>query len=478
MSRDIVFAPAVELAAALRSGELSAREVVAAHLAQIERVNPLVNAVVTLAAERALDEARAADERLASGAAVGPLHGLPVLHKDTHATAGIRTTHGSTLFAADVPAADELIVARERAAGAISLGKTNTPEFAAGSHTFNDVFGLTRNPYDLTRSAGGSSGGAAAALACGMAPLADGSDTGGSLRNPSSFCNVVGLRPSPGRVPTYPAVSAWWTLAVQGPMARTVPDVALLLSAIAGPTDLSPIALDDPGATFAAALDRDLAGLRVAWSPDLGGSVPVDAEVRDIVAEQVRVFEGLGCIVDEACLDFAGADEVFRTLRGVNFEAALGELRDAHPESMRPSVVWNVDEGRRRTGADVARAHRRQTELFHRARLFFERFDALVLPVSQVPPFDASSEYPAEVEGVAQTTYLDWMRSAYYVSVLGSPALAVPAGFTATGLPVGVQIVGPHRRDLTVLQVGYAFERATMASTRRPAAATDHWRPR
>lgn len=468
---DIVFLRAVDVAAMLRSRELSAGEVVEAHLAQIERVNPDVNAVVTLVAERALDEAQAADDRLASGADVGPLHGIPLLHKDTHATAGIRTTQGSRVFADHVPDQDELIVARERAAGAISLGKTNTPEFAAGSHTFNEVFGLTRNPYDLSRSAGGSSGGAAAALTCGMAPLADGSDTGGSLRNPASFCNVVGLRPSPGRVPIYPDVSGWSTLTVQGPMARTVADVALLLSAIAGPTDLSPIALNDPGATFAGSLDRDLTGLRVAWSADLGGTVPVDPEVRAVVSAQAVVFEQLGCIVEEICLDFAGADEVFRTQRAINFEAGLGELRDAHPDLIKPSVVWNVDEGRRLTGAEVARAQRLHTDLFHRARRFFERYDALVLPVSQVPPFDAALEYPTEVDGVAQETYLDWMRSAYFVSVLGHPALAVPAGFSTAGLPIGVQILGGHRQDLTVLQLGHAYEQATPWAARRPDLA-------
>jgi len=472
MSSDIVFRSAIELSAALRSRELSAREVTEAHLEQIERVNPAVNAVVTLVAERALDEADAADARIASGAEVGALHGLPILHKDTHATAGVRTTHGSLVFADNVPDHDELIVARERGAGAISLGKTNTPEFAAGSHTFNQVFGATHNPFDLSRSPGGSSGGAAAALACGLAPLADGSDMGGSLRNPASFCNVVGLRPSPGRVPTWPAVSAWSTLSVQGPMARTVADVALLLSVIAGPTDLSPIALDDPGSTFAGSLDRDLAGLRIAWSPDLGGSVAVDAEVRGIVAAQASVFESLGCVVEQACIDFDGADEVFRTLRGIQFEANLGGLRDTSPDLLKDSIIWNVDEGRRLSGADVARAQRLHTELFHRARLFFERFDALVLPVSQVPPFDGAMEYPIEVDGVAQDNYLDWMRSAYFVSVLGNPALSVPAGFTAGGLPVGIQIVGAHRHDLTVLQLGHAFEQATRWSDRHPGIAT------
>ncbi|HEY2044894.1 MAG TPA: amidase [Jatrophihabitans sp.] len=471
MSSEIVFLSAVELSAALRSRQLSALEVVQAHLAQIDSVNPAVNAVVTLVADRAVAEAKAADDRLMSGAEIGPLHGLPILHKDTHATAGIRTTQGSTLFADSVPDQDELIVARERTAGAISLGKTNVPEFAAGSHTFNEVFGATHNPFDLSRSPGGSSGGAAAALACGMAPLADGSDMGGSLRNPASFCNVVGLRPSTGRVPTWPAAAAWSTLSVQGPMARTVSDVALLLSVIAGPTDLSPIALNEPGEMFAEPLGRDLANLRIAWSPDLGGSVAVDSAVRNIVTAQVSVLESLGCTVEEACLDFDGADEVFKTLRAIQFEANLGRLRDAHPDAIKHSVVWNVDEGRRLTGADVARGQRLHTEIFHRARRFFERYDALVLPVSQVVPFDGSMEYPQEVDGVAQETYLDWMRSSYFVSILGNPALSVPAGFTPDGLPVGVQIVGPHRADLSVLQVGYAFEQATRWSDNHPAVA-------
>jgi amidase len=472
MSTDLVLMTAVELAAALGARQVSAREVVAAHLEQIERVNPAVNAVVTLVAEQAAAAAAAADERLASGAAVGPLHGLPILHKDTHATAGIRTTQGSPIFADFVPRSNELIVERELAAGAITLGKTNVPEFAAGSHTFNSVFGTTLNPWDLSKSAGGSSGGSAAALAAGLAPLADGSDMGGSLRNPASFCNVVGLRPSPGRVPSWPSLAAWSTLSVQGPMGRTVADVALLLSAVAGPTELSPIAIDEPGSQFAFPLEFDPTGLRVAWSADLGGAVDVDPDVRERVAAQVRVFEELGCFVEEACPSFTGADEVFRTLRAVQFEAALGRLRDEHPDLMKASVVWNVDEGRKLTGPDVARAEVLRTQLFHRARKFFARYDVLVLPTSQVTPFDAGIEYPAEVDGRVQQTYLDWMRSCYFVTVLGNPALSVPAGFTPAGLPVGIQIVGPHHGDRRILQVGHAFEAASGWTRRHPACAT------
>ncbi|WP_086886341.1 amidase [Streptomyces rhizosphaericus] len=465
---DLCFRTALDLSALLRSRELSARELLEAHLARIERVNPAVNAIVTLVADRAREAARRADERIAAGEELGPLHGLPIAHKDLHNTAGIRTSHGSPLVDG-VPDQDDLLIERIRAAGAITLGKTNVPEFGAGSHTFNPIFGATHNPHDLGRSAGGSSGGAAAALASGMVPIADGSDTGGSLRNPASFCNVVGLRPSPGRVPNWPSLTAWGTLGVKGPMARTVADTALLLSAIAGPDARSPIALEEPGARFARPLDRDLTGLRVAWSPDLGGLVPVEPEVAAVVESAAEVFTGLGCAVERACPDLTEAEEVFRTLRASVFEVTFGPLMDRHPDGLKRAIRENAEEGRKLTGPDIGRAEVLHTLLFHRVREFFGHYDVLLLPVSQVVPFDVGIEYPTEVAGVAMDDYLDWMRSAYLISSTGSPALSVPAGFTPGGLPVGVQIVGPHRADFAVLQVGHAFERATGHWRRRPA---------
>ncbi|TDQ48778.1 amidase [Actinorugispora endophytica] len=468
MHEEIVYRPARELTAMMRRRELSAREVVAAHLARIEAVNPSVNAVVTLCGDRAMDEAAAADESLVSGVEPGPLHGLPIAHKDTHSTAGVRTTFGSPFFADHVPEHDELVVARMRGAGAITIGKTNVPEFAAGSHTFNTLFGVTRNPYDTTRSAGGSSGGAAAALACGMHALADGSDMGGSLRNPASFNNVVGLRPSPGRVPTHPEPLGWSTLSVQGPMGRDTADTALLLSVMAGPDPRSPIAVDEPGGVFAEPLERDLTGLRVAWSPDLGGALACERSVLETLTAQLGVLTDLGCRVETAAPDLTGADEVFRTLRAWVFESNLGPLLDADRSRLKPSVVWNIEEGRKLTGPDLARAERLHTEIFHRVRAFFERYDVLLLPVSQVAPFDADQEYPADIDGQVQATYLDWMRSAYWISITGSPALSVPAGFTPTGLPVGLQIVGPHLAERRVLEVGHAFEAATRFGRRRP----------
>ena len=334
MSLD-VYSSAREMAAAVRGKEISARELLDLHLDRIERVNPHVKALVSLDPERAREQAAAADETLAGGGPVGPLHGLPFAFKDTHEVAGWRTTHGSPLLADHVSTYDDLVVERVRAAGAVPIGKTNVPEFAAGSHTFNPIFGTTLNPYDLGRSAGGSSGGAAAALAGGMVPLADGSDMGGSLRNPASFCNVVGLRPSVGRVPIWPTWNSWETLSVDGPLARDVADLALLLSVIAGPTDRSPQALATPGSVFAEPLRGDLTGVRVAWAPDLGGAVEVDHEVAAVVADQAAVLESGGARVVPAAPDLSGADETFRVLRAWLFDYKLADLLAAHPDGFK-----------------------------------------------------------------------------------------------------------------------------------------------
>src|SRR3954468_21513536 len=332
MDDDLCLRPATELAALVRNRELSARELLDAHLARIDRLNPALNAIVTLDPEGARAAADAADAELAAGEEIGPLHGLPIAHKDTHATGGMRTTWGSPLHATTVPAHDELVVARLRAAGAIRVGKSNVPEFAAGSHTFNTVFGVTHNPYRHGLSAGGSTGGGAAALAAGLVPLAEGSDMGGSLRNPAAFCNVVGLRPTPGRVPSWPSPIGWSQLSVQGPMGRTVADVALGLSALGGPDPRVPIALSDPGAPFAAPLPTELTGLRVAWAPDLGGRVPVDPAITTTLEASLGVFTDLGATVEEDCPDLTDADEVFGVLRAWQFEAAFGDLVRRHPD--------------------------------------------------------------------------------------------------------------------------------------------------
>ena len=456
----LCFLTAVELAQKIRSGELSAVETMEAHLAQIEKVNPQVNAIVTLLPEMAMEAARKADEKLARGEEVGPLHGLPVAHKDLVQTKGIRTTFGSLVYENFVPDEDALLVERLREAGAILLGKTNTPEFGAGSQTFNKVFGVTKNPYDLTKTCGGSSGGAAVSVACRMLPFADGSDLGGSLRNPTNFCNVVGLRPSVGRVPSWPSESGWNSFAVDGPIARTVEDTALMLSVLAGPDLRSPISLPENGAVFRNSLERNLKGIRIAWSSDLGG-LPVDSRVTKTLEAQRAVFEDLGCIVEEGFPDFSDADEIFKTFRAWFYEMNLSSLLPEHRDKLKETVVWNIEAGMKLSGPELGRAEVKRTALFHRVREFMQNYDFLALPVSQVPPFPIEQEFVSEINGVQMETYLDWMRSCYFISVTGQPAISVPCGFTEDGLPVGLQLVGKPQDDLGVLQLAYAFEKAS-----------------
>ena len=456
---------AVELARRIRTKQLSARDVMTAHLARIERVNPKINAIVTLVAERAMADAAKADEAQARGAPLGVLHGLPVAHKDLVPTAGIRTTYGSPFYKDNVPAKDALIVTRIRAAGAITLGKTNTPEFGAGSNTFNRVFGATHNPYNLAKTVGGSSGGAAAALTCGMVPIADGSDTGGSLRNPAAWNNVVGFRPSPGRVPHEDGT--WSPLSTSGPMARTVADVALFLSTIAVPNAVDPLRIEDDPARFRAPLGRSFKGVRVAWFKNLGG-LPFEPEITRVVNGNRNVFEQLGCIVEDDEPDFAGVDEAFPILRHLSYHSSYATLVRDHPDLVKATVKWEVAEAQRNTGADVARAAARQAKMYHDVAAFFEKYDYFVLPVTQVEPFDSTTEYPTSIAGVQMPTYIDWMRSCWYVTFMSNPAISVPAGFSASGLPVGLQIVGRHRGDWSVLQLASAFEEASGHGKQRP----------
>ncbi|WP_107774661.1 amidase [Nocardioides sediminis] len=443
---------------AVRRREVSARELLELHLARIAERNPDLNAIVSLDEERARAGAAAADEALVSGAEVGPLHGLPFAFKDTHAVAGWRTTYGSPLFADHVPEQDELVVERVRRAGVVTIGKTNVPEFAAGSHTFNRVFGTTLNPVDPRYSAGGSSGGAACALATGMVPLAEGSDMGGSLRNPASFCGVVGMRPSLGRVPEWPLYNQWESTSVAGPMGRDVGDVALLLSVLAGPDSRAPLALGDPGPAFAPPVSGTLDGLRVALSTDLGGAFEVDHRVAAVVEAAGGTLAHHGARVTAAHPDLGLADDTFRTLRAWHFQAKLGDLLRAHPDDFKASLADNIRLGEGLTGADVARGYTQRTALAETMRLFFADHDVLVLPVSQVPPFPADQEFPAEINGRPMETYLDWMRSAYFITVTGCPAISLPAGHTPEGLPVGIQVVAPHGADRRLLEVAAAFE--------------------
>ncbi len=467
---ELCFLKATELANKLRRREVSAVEVVEAHLQQIERVNPKVNAIVTLVPEQALKEARKADESMARGEVQGRLHGIPVAHKDLVETRGIRTTYGSPIFRDHVPDFDALVVERMKSAGAITLGKTNTPEFGAGSQTFNEVFGATRNPYDTELTCGGSSGGAAVSLACRMLSLADGSDLGGSLRNPANFCNVVGFRPSVGRVPSWPGLAGWNSFSVDGPLARTVEDTALLLSVLAGPDPRDPLANSEPGTVFAQQLDRDFRGTRVAWSSDFG-RLPVDPRTHETLETNRVHFEEIGCSIVEDLPDFSDADEIFKTWRAWLYELKYTQLLEKHRELIKDTVVWNTEFGQKLSGPELGHAEKLRTALYHRVREFMKDCEFLLLPVSQVPPFPVDQPYVKEINGIEMKTYLDWMRSCYFISVTGLAAVSVPGGFTKDGLPVGLQIVGRPRDDLGVLQLAHTFEKATLHWQRVPDLA-------
>ena len=468
---ELCFLTATELAARIRHRQVSAVEVMQAHIAQIERVNPRVNGIVTFHPERALERARKADEQHARGEPLHLLHGLPTAHKDLVPTRGVRTTWGSTIYRDFVPDEDALIVERQAAAGAISVGKTNTPEFGAGSQTFNAVFGATLNPFDLGRTCGGSSGGAAVALACGMVPIADGSDLGGSLRNPASFCNVVGLRGSSGRVPKHPARLGWNTLSVQGAMARTVEDVALLMQAISGPDARVPISLTEPGSLFAQPLRRDFRGTRIAWAPRLGGLGPVDARVAAAIEAQRPTFEAMGCIVEEAFPDLADAGEIFRVQRGQIYAATHAEHLERHRGELKDTVIWNIEQGLKLTAREIGEAEVKRTQLFERVHAFFTRHEFLVLPTVQVLPFPVDEPWVRAIDGVPMPDYLEWMKSCWAITVTGHPAVSVPCGFSPEGLPVGLQIVGRFRDDFGVLQLAYAIEQATGCWKKQPPIA-------
>lgn len=467
-SDELCLRSAVDLAGLLARREVSAREVMAAHLDRIERVNPAVNAIVTLDAEGALDAAAAADAAFPGKDALPPLWGLPVAVKDLVDTAGMRTTYGSPIFADHVPSADALLVKREKAAGAIVIGKTNTPEWGAGSHTFNPVFGVTRNPWNLERSAGGSSGGAAVALATGMLPIADGSDLGGSLRNPASFNNVVGLRPSPGRVARGPVGRLWDPLNVDGPMGRTVEDVALFLSALAGPDRGDPLSIPEPGDVFRQGLEGEVKGARIGVTEDLG-HIAIDPTVRAAFREALKVFDTIGAETDEAWPDLSDAAEIFPPLRAAGFVAKLGPLAEKHRDKMKDTVLWNLDQGLKQSAMGIGQAEAKHAALYARVIDFFDRYDFLVLPVAQVPPFPIEWDWVRDIDGTTYDNYLMWMEICWAISLTGCPAISVPGAFTEDGLPIGLQIVAPPRRERDLLRLAHAVEQANGLTSRRPS---------
>ncbi len=473
---DLCDMTAVALRAAIAAKTVSPVELLEACLARIAAVNPAVNAVVALDAERARRSAREAEAAVMAGGSLGPLHGLPVAIKDTQDTAGLRTTFGSPLFADRVPEADEACVARLRAAGAIVIGKTNTPEFAAGANTRNAVYGATGNAFDPLRSAAGSSGGSAVALACGMVPLASGSDTGGSLRNPAAYAGIVGMRPSPGLVASATRGLGWSPLPTDGPMARNVADAALMLSVLASDDDADPLAYTLPGETVRARTERwspprtaDLKGLRLAATEDFGFA-PTEQHVRRVFRSRVAALSPLFARAEIATPDCAGADDAFAVLRASHFLAQHGETYRTRPTMLGSNIRANVEEGLGYTLADYSRAAAAQTRIYRSFQAFFRDHDVLVSPAVTLSPRPWAEAYPEAIDGAPTRSYFHWLALAYAVTLAGHPALSLPLGLDEAGLPFGLQIVGPRGGDALVLGVAAALEMAFAAEPdlRRP----------
>jgi amidase len=473
---DPLLLDACALAERIRSRQVSCREVMTAALARIERINPQINAIVSLQdGDLLLRQADGRDRELAQGTYRGFLHGFPHAVKDLAATAGIRTVSGSPLLADFVPTQDAIFVERLRKAGAIIIGKTNTPEFGLGSQTFNPVFGATRNAYDGTKTAGGSSGGAASALARRLVPVADGSDMGGSLRNPAAFNNVYGFRPSAGRVPHGPAYDVFFAqLGYDGPMARTVRDLAQLLAVMAGYDARAPLSLSDDATPFAGELAADIAGSRIAWLCDWNAYLPLQPGIRELCESALAVLQQLGAAVVPAVPDFPPEDiwRTWCTLRHFFVGGALRAFWD-HPAQraqLKPETQWEIESSLRLTAQDVYRATVRRSAWYQAALAMFQRYDFLALPSAQVFPFAVETHWPREIAGRTMDTYHRWMEVAAGVTLTGCPAISVPVGFSADGLPMGMQLVGRPRADLAVLKLAHAYDVATAWPRRRPPA--------
>ena len=466
--------PATELRQRIGTKEISPVALLDSCLERIEAVNPTLNAITATCIDRARAEAKQAEAAVRAGDALGPLHGLPIGIKDLQLTQGLRTTFGSPLFADHVPAEDERTVAAVRAAGAIVVGKTNVPEWGAGANTRNPVYGATGNPFDPARTCGGSSGGSAVALATSMLPLATGSDTGGSLRTPASFCGVVGFRPSPGLVPSERRGLGWTPISVLGPMGRTVADTCLLLSAMAANDARDPLAGPvDPGA-FAVPQAVDLATLDVAVSEDLGFA-PLSADIRAVFRERIPAFSGSFRSCTTADPDMRGADDAFEVIRGANFLAQHGTRYRETPDQLGPNIIANLEQALNYDLADFARAHANQTRIYRAFQAFLADHDVLICPAAAVSPFPWEQLYVDAIDGVELRTYFHWLALSYGLTLTGHPVCVIPCGVDRLGLPFGIQIAGRRGADRFVLGVAHALEQALAGdpATARPIPPDD-----
>jgi amidase len=467
---EICFTPARELAAGIATGELSSVEVVTAFLDRIDEVDERVNAITTkVPRAEVLAAAAQADERVAAGEPLGPIHGLPIAVKDLMDVAGLRTTHGSAAYADAPPATkDSLLAERLRGGGAIFVGKTNTPEHGLGTLTYNGIFGPTKNPWNLRKNAGGSSGGAGAAVAAGMLPFADGSDSGGSIRYPAAMNNLVGLRCSPGRIASGRPGDGWTPHGVLGPIARDAEDAGLLLSALAGADPRAPLSIDEDPAQFADVRPVDLKGLRIAWSPT-GGGLPIDPEMSRVLGETIELLAGAGAEIEEIePAFFERADECWEIVEMLGFVEAAGKLVDEHRSEVRRDLARNVDQGRAMSADDIARGLALRTDIFRGTAALLAEYDVLALPATPLVSVPAATAFPTKIADTHLERYFEWQRLACRVTVTAHPALSVPAGFSADGMPVGLQLVGPHQGDLALLNVAAGIEAATDFADRHP----------
>jgi len=464
---EICYMSALDMTQAIRTRKLSPVEVIDAVLSRIQRLNPKINAYCTILDERARKQAREAEVKVMKGDELGPLHGVPMSIKDLTYTEGVRTTSGSKMYENFIPDHDAIIVERLKAAGAIMLGKTNTPEFGFMGVTDNMLFGPTRNPWNLERHAGGSSGGAAAAVAAGMGPLSQGSDGGGSIRIPSSFCGVFGIKPSFGRIPRGAGSSDWQTLSQHGPITRTVRDAALALEVMAGRDDRDRHSLPDTNLHYLALLNDNLKGLRVAWSPDLGYAA-VEPQVLEKTSAAVSIFETLGCTVEMATPDITNPGRAFSLIWAVNYAAAYADQLDEWGDQMDPRLVALIKQGNDRLAVEYAQAALEREQLHDRLLPFFETYDLLLTPATAVSAFDVRKLELTEIGERKGSSWLDWTPFTYPFNCTGQPAASIPCGWTNDGLPVGLQIVGRRFDDATVLKAAAAFESASPWSYRRP----------